>query len=125
MMDRWRALSTRTQLLVMVLVVVAIGFVMYLGAPSDPDSEESPTLAGQRACLDALRGMKSASERSVPTGAAMAPMEAAAARLAPVAADYPRLATLALAIEQARQEVAVGQANGPFGQALARECLAL
>lgn len=121
LMDRWRALSTKTQLLVMVVVTAAVGFVIYLGAPSDPDSE-SPTRAGLAACVDAMQAMNSASDKSRSVTDASGSMAAAGERLAPVAADYPRLATVVLAIEQARKEVVAGQPNGPFGQALAREC---
>lgn len=123
-MDRWRALSTKTQLLVMVLITVVVGLVIYLGAPSDPKSN-SPTQAGLAACVEAMRGMNSASDRSVSAGQAAVSMAAAGERLAHVAVDYPRLATVVLAIEQARKEVVAGQPNGPFGQALVRECQSL
>lgn len=121
-MDRWRAPSMRTQLLVVVSITAAVELVLYLGFQGQQVPEPPPP-AALAACDDALRAMKSASDRTV--SAVAQPVNTlanASVRLDHAAFDHPQLDTLVQAMRHAKNEVEAGQLHGYWGKALVKEC---
>ncbi len=121
-MDRWRALSTGTQLLVVVSIAATVGLVIYLGLQGRQVSEPPPP-AALAACDDALRAMKLASDRTVSAGAQGANTLAnASVHLDHAVADLSRFDTLVEAMRHAQDEVEAGELHGYWGQVLVKEC---
>ena len=121
-MDRWRALITKTHLLVVVSITAAVGLVMYLGVQARQVSEPAPP-AALVACDDALRAMRLASDRTVSAVAqAGSSLANASVRLDHAVADLARYDTLVLAMRHTKNEVEAGQLNGYWGKALVKEC---
>lgn len=119
--DRWRALITKTHLLVVVSITAAVGLVMYLGVQARQESEPAPP-AALAACDDGLRAMKSASERTLPAAQAGSSLANASVSLDHASVEHPRLDTLVLAMRHTKNEVEAGQLNGYWGKALVKEC---
>lgn len=120
--DRCRALSTKSQLLVIVIISAAVGLVMYFGVQARKVSEPAPPGA-LVACEDAQRAMRLASDRTVPAVAqAGSSLFNASMRLDHAVADLARYDTLRQAMRHARNEVEAGQPHGYWGNVLVKEC---
>ena len=121
----WGRLSTVTKVVFLGVILSPLVLIIYLGvreSPAPAPSSSAGRLIGQRACVGALDALTSALKGTATPQRAAAAMEAAAEPLGPAAAEYPRLAVIALAVEQSRKEVISGKPTGEWSTALIREC---